>query len=79
MPKIANRQQRQEFWSSVMNDAEVDLSVRLRASELLGKSEADFTEKVIGSFNEGFAERLKAARERVAAYQANQNAVEKRV
>ncbi|MCA9401782.1 MAG: terminase small subunit [Candidatus Omnitrophica bacterium] len=47
MPKIANRQQRQEFWSSVMNDVEVDLSVRLRASELLGKSEADFTEKLL--------------------------------
>ena len=67
MPKIANRQQRQEFWSKVMNDVEADMSVRLRASELLGKSEADFTEKIIGSFNEGLAERIKAGRERVEA------------
>lgn len=65
--KIANRQQRQEFWSKVMNDVEVDLSVRLRASELLGKSEADFTEKIIGSFNVGLAERIKEARMRVEA------------
>ncbi len=79
MPKIANRQQRQEFWSSIMNDAEVDLSIRLRASELLGKSEADFTEKVIGNVNIDFAKRLQDARERVKAYQASQNTVEKRV
>jgi len=43
---IATRQQRQEFWSQVFNNPEVSMKDRLKASELLGKSEADFTEKV---------------------------------
>jgi phage terminase small subunit len=46
---IANRAARQEFWTSVMRgtlgDSEVDMSARLKASELLGRSEADFTDK----------------------------------
>lgn len=47
---IASRQERQEFWTAVMLGVEKDngkkptLKDRLRASELLGKSEADFTE-----------------------------------
>jgi phage terminase small subunit len=43
---ILTREQRQEFWSTVTMDPEAHLSDRLRASELLGKSEADFTAKV---------------------------------
>lgn len=43
---IANRQERQEFWSEVMGDSDADMKDRLKASELLGKSECDFTEKV---------------------------------
>lgn len=43
---IASREQRQGFWTKVMNDAGAEMRDRLRASELLGKSEADFTEKV---------------------------------
>ena len=35
--------------TSVMKDAELDLNGRLKASELLGKSEADFTDKVAGA------------------------------
>lgn len=42
---IANRQARQEFWTKSMNDVGADLRDRLRASELLGKSEADFIER----------------------------------
>ena len=42
---IANRQQRQEFWTNLMNDEGQDPRVRLKASELLGKSEADFVGK----------------------------------
>lgn len=42
---IATRAERQEFWSRLMNDVAEDPHVRLKASELLGKSEADFTEK----------------------------------
>jgi hypothetical protein len=41
---IANRTQRQAFWSRTMNDPATKMADRLRASELLGKSEADFTE-----------------------------------
>ena len=43
---IATREQRQEFWTTVMTDEEQDMRIRLRASELLGKSEGDFTERV---------------------------------
>ena len=43
---IATRQQRQEFWTQIMNDTGKPLPDRLRASELLGKSEADFTDNI---------------------------------
>jgi phage terminase small subunit len=43
---IATRAERQKFWTKIMQDAGEDLRDRLKASELLGKSEADFTEKV---------------------------------
>ena len=42
---IANRQQRQEFWTSTMWDKEQSTRDRLKASELLGKSEGDFLER----------------------------------
>ena len=42
---IATREERQAFWTAIMRDDEVDLRDRLRASELLGKSEGDFLEK----------------------------------
>ena len=41
---IMNRQQRQEFWTKVAKDEDEATRDRLRASELLGKSEADFVE-----------------------------------
>jgi hypothetical protein len=43
-PQIANRQERQSFWTSTMKSQLVDIGDRLKASELLGRSEADFTE-----------------------------------
>jgi hypothetical protein len=52
---VATRLQRQEFWTDVqsgklINDdgttVNVDITARLRASELLGRSEADFTDNV---------------------------------
>jgi phage terminase small subunit len=43
---IATRQERQAFWTKVMNDGEAELSARLKASELLGKSEGDFLERL---------------------------------
>ncbi|MBQ9566014.1 MAG: terminase small subunit [Synergistaceae bacterium] len=39
---IANREQREIFWSSVMNDGKELMKHRLRASELLGKAGGDF-------------------------------------
>ncbi len=43
---IASRAERQAFWTKVMNDNERDLNARLKASELLGKSEGDFLDRV---------------------------------
>lgn len=43
--RIATRQQRQEFWSDVMGDGEAEMKDRLKASELLGRSEGDFLER----------------------------------
>jgi phage terminase small subunit len=44
-PLIASRAERQQFWSSVMRDKNQQMRDRLKAAELLGKSEADFVER----------------------------------
>lgn len=44
--QVASRLARQAFWSSVMEDPTADMSDRLKASELLAKSEADFVARV---------------------------------
>lgn len=48
-PKVADRAARQEFWSKVMEGrgkfAKVPWRDRLKASELLGKSQGDFIER----------------------------------
>jgi phage terminase small subunit len=44
---IMSREQRQLFWSTVVQDESADMRDRLRASELLGKSEGDFLERMI--------------------------------
>ena len=43
---IATRQERQTFWSDIMRNKTAMMRDRLKASELLGKSEADFTENM---------------------------------
>lgn len=48
-PEIANRQRRQRFWTLSMDDGALSMSDRLRASELLGKSEADFVDVIKGA------------------------------
>ncbi len=63
-PLIADRQQRQRFWTRVFRDITVEMRDRLKASELLGKSEADFTEKIVHDVTGNLAERIKEARER---------------
>jgi phage terminase small subunit len=45
-PTIATREERQKFWSAVMMDQDADMKNRLKASELLGKSQADFIQRV---------------------------------
>jgi phage terminase small subunit len=42
---IATREERQAFWTAVFLDETQNMLVRLKASELLGKSEADFVER----------------------------------
>ena len=42
---IASRQDRQAWWSHLMQDDTVGMGDRLKASELLGKSEVDFTDR----------------------------------
>ena len=49
---VATRKLRQEFWTRIMNDPATKMSDRLRASELLGKSEADFTENYTDNTDE---------------------------
>ena len=43
---VATRLQRQKFWTETMLADKVSMGDRLRASELLGKSEADFVDKI---------------------------------
>lgn len=45
-PTIATRQERQEFWTSVLRNEDEPMKDRLKAAELLGKSEGDFLERV---------------------------------
>ena len=43
---IATREERQRFWTRIMRDENADIKDRLRASEVLGRSEGDFIERV---------------------------------
>jgi phage terminase small subunit len=45
-PMIADREERFRFWSQVMRDSLEDMPVRLKASELLGKANGDFLDRV---------------------------------
>lgn len=45
-PTIATRQERQEFWTSVLRNEDEAMKNRLKAAELLGKSEGDFLDRV---------------------------------
>ncbi|MCK9577625.1 MAG: terminase small subunit [Clostridia bacterium] len=50
---IADRKERQEFWTNIIRNECAPLLHRLRASELLGKSEGDFLEKNEEGFPNG--------------------------
>ena len=45
-PNILSRQELQAFWSEVATSSEQDMKDRLKASELLGKSDAMFTDNI---------------------------------
>ena len=45
-PKVLSRIQRQEWWTKQVTSTANTMSDRLRASELLGKSEADFVDVI---------------------------------
>lgn len=58
-PEIADREARQKFWTNVMNDVCAEMRDRLRASELLGKSQADFIAKVEAQVEERTVQYIK--------------------
>ena len=62
---IANREERQQFWTKMMRAEEIPEKWRLEASKLLGMSEADFTQKVEHSFLDGLGDRIAKSRKRM--------------
>ena len=48
-PQIKDRQARQKFWSDFMDNEEKNDKDRLKASELLARSEGDFLDRVENS------------------------------
>lgn len=50
---IATREERQSFWTSIMRDVGEKTTDRLKASELLGRCQADFIERVDHSNSDG--------------------------
>lgn len=76
---IANREERQKFWSDIMRNQDpnahpelnssgmakppenIPLAMRLKASELLGKSETDFIEKIDVHHNLSLSDVIKEA------------------
>ena len=45
---ILSREERQIFWSNVVRDPDEDMKNRLKAAELLGRSEGDFLDRIGG-------------------------------
>lgn len=50
---IATREERQSFWTTIMRDKEEQTKDRLKAAELLGKSQADFIERMDHTNSDG--------------------------
>lgn len=63
-PTIATRKERQEFWTAVVRDEAQNMKDRLKAAELLGKSEGDFLERVEMDMKVSPASILEKIRER---------------
>jgi Phage terminase, small subunit len=65
-PLIADRETRQKFWTDTMLDSEQEMKDRLKASELLGKSEGDFLDRIEHSGGLDLASAIEEGRRRVA-------------
>lgn len=57
-PRVATREERQALWSEFMRDGEKHDAIRLRGSELLGKSQGDFVEHHVLDAGESLYELL---------------------
>lgn len=68
---IADRNERQQFWTEICRDAGSDISARLRASELLGKSEGDFIDRVQVEQSLDLTIALKKAEQRILSINNN--------
>ena len=68
---ILTRKERQIFWSATIRDENVPLRERLRASELLGRSEGDFLERHEVKHT-GIGDRIDRAMERLRKAQAEE-------
>lgn len=55
---VATREERQRFWTEFMQDAKKADAIRLRGSELLGKSQGDFVEHHVLDVGESLYELL---------------------
>ena len=62
---VADRQARQRFWTEIMRDETKPMQDRLRASELLGKSEGDFIYRQQYETGSNLAELVQAAVDRI--------------
>ncbi len=60
-PYIADRLERQRLWTAVLRDKGADMKDRLKAAELLGKSEADFIDRVQHGVEKSFADMVMAS------------------
>ncbi len=58
---IATREDRQRFWTGVMRDVGAEMRDRLKASELLGKAEADFIDRVEHDVSESLGDLVLAS------------------
>ena len=55
-PLVLTREELQRWWSTVTQDAKTAMKDRLRASELLGKSRGEFTDRFEGSVSYRFVD-----------------------
>ncbi len=64
---IMSREQRQQLWTTIADDDYEDLPGRLRASELLGKSEGDFIDIKVDIVPQSLADIAAISRKRIVS------------